>query len=307
MKDILYSRPLKLNFFATLLLTIIALSSRAQLNPSQNMYFRNRYMLNPAFAGINKGLNLNLGYRQQWSNFPGMPKTTLLTADYKATEKVGLGVNLNDQQSGLLRSTRAVGTYAYHLPISDNNEHLSFGVSLGFNDSRINYSKVNGDISDEQVALYNQLKPYVDGDFGAAYTNEKLMVSASLPNLKSTFFRTSDSRFDADMLIGVAAVSYQFDLSTDAGAFTLSPIAVYRFVKGYKDIFDAGFNFTMNDYGLYMQAIYHTNQNLSIGAGIDMKTYAVNLGYNLETGLIGNYTQGAFELGLSFRLFGKQN
>jgi len=289
----------------TLLLISAALHTRAQLNPFQTMYFQNKYIYNPAMAGLNKGLNLNLNYRQQWSNFPGTPKTSSFTADFQPADKVGLGLSVNDDQSGLIRSTRVMGTYAYHLPLSANNEHLSFGLSLGVNDSRVDYNKINGDVTDVQVAQYNMLKPYVDGDFGIAYTSESLTIDGALPNLKSAFFKTSDSRFDADKLVFIGIASYKFPLKGDERGFILEPLAAYRIVKGYDDIVDVGFNFTLKDYGLYLQGIYHTSRTMGVGFGFDQETYALNFSYNLETGQLSNYTNGAFELGLKLRLFGK--
>jgi type IX secretion system PorP/SprF family membrane protein len=287
---------------ALLLLTI---SSRAQLNPFQAMYFQNPYQYNPAMAGLYKGLNINIGYRQQWSNFPGAPKTGSFTADLQPTEKVGLGINVNDEQAGLIRTTRVMGTYAYHLPLNGRDETLSFGLSLGVNDSRVNYDNINGDQSDQEVAQYNQLKPYVDGDFGIAYTSDNLSVGGVLPNLKSAFFKTSDSRFDADRMVFIATTSYKLPIQGDGKGFLLEPLAAYRVVKGYKDIIDGGFNFTLNDYGLYFQGIYHSSQSMGLGAGLDQQTYVLSFSYNLETGQLASFTHGAFEFGLKLRLFGK--
>lgn len=291
----------------TLTLTSLSLVSRAQLNPFNSMYFQNQYLYNPAMAGIEKGMNINLGYRKQWNNFPGAPKTGILTVDFQPTEKVGLGLNVNDDQTGLIRQTRIMGTYAYHLPLSDHNQQLSFGLSLGIDDSRVNYNNINGDLTDIEIQQYNQLKPYVDGDFGIAYTSNSLNMGAAVPNLKSVFFKSSDDRFGADRLLFITTASYKIPIQEDGAAFVLEPLAALRVVKGYDDIVDAGFNFKMPDYaGLSLQGIYHSNRSLGLGFGLDQQTYALNFNYNLETGVLSNYNQGAFELGLKLRLFGKK-
>jgi len=287
----------------TMVCGILAGKAHAQLNPFQSMYFQNRYLLNPALAGLDKGLNLNVNYRQQWTEFPGTPKTAAFTADYHASDRVGVGINVQDDQSGLIRSTRAVGSYAYRLPLNDAGDHLSFGVSLGINNSRVDPDKIVGDMTDQEIAQYNQLKPYVDGDFGVAYTSSRWLISAGVPNLKSTLFKASDSRYDADLMTFSGIIAYKFGLLNDGNSFTMSPLAGYRMVKGYKDIFDAGFNVTMNNYGLYLQSIYHTDQNISMGIGLDQKTYMLNFAYNLETSQLSSYTHGAFEFGLKLNLF----
>lgn len=293
-----------------LLLMSIALigigqSSKAQLNPFQAMYFQNPYQYNPAQAGMEHALLLNLGYRQQWSNFPGTPKTASFTADMQPAKHVGIGINVTDATEGLIRQTRVMGTYAYHVPLSGNNDKLSFGLSFGVNDARISRNNVTGDAGDMQIAQYNQLKAYADGDLGLAYTNNNLSANAVLPNLKSVFFQTSDQRFDADRLLFVTSVSYKININTNDNSITLEPLVAYRMVKRYKDIFDGGVNFRMNNYGIYLQGIYHNNQNMGLGAGLDQNTYCVNFSYNLETGMLRTYTHGAFEFGLKLRLFNK--
>jgi type IX secretion system PorP/SprF family membrane protein len=286
------------------LLSSAAPESKAQLNAFQAMYFQNPYLYNPAMAGLNPGMNLNLGYRQQWTNFPGAPKTAALTLDYRSGAKVGLGINVNDEQSGLLRQTRVMGSYAYHVPLSDRNQKLNFGLSLGVNDSRVNRNQLNGDETDDEIAIYNQLKPYVDGDFGIAYTSEQLNISGAVPNLKSVFFKSSDERFDVDRLLFITVVSYKFGFANIDMPLVLEPLVALRVVKGNTNIMDYGFNLDLTRYGLYLQGIYHTSRSMGVGFGLDQQTYAFSFSYNLETGLLGNYTQGAFELGIKLRLFG---
>lgn len=289
----------------TIMLLTCALNSSAQLNPFQSMYFQNRYIYNAAMAGYNSGLNVNFDYKQQWSEFPGTPKTTLLTADYRATDRVGLGLNFTDDQAGLLRTTNVVGSYAYHLPIS-NTDALHFGLSLGVNDSRVNYSAINGDPTDAEIALYNQQKPYVDGDFGIAYTSNNLYVGAAVPDLKSAFFKTGNQSFDADRLLFIATASYKIPLQSEDRSFDLEPLVAFRKVDGYTDIYDFGLNFNLQTYGFYLQSIYHTSRSISTGFGIDRKTFAINFSYDFVTSQLYNYTNGTIEVGVAVKLFNKK-
>ncbi|WP_158798399.1 PorP/SprF family type IX secretion system membrane protein [Pedobacter sp. L105] len=292
------------NLLATVFLMGMTLCSKAQLSPFQAMYFQNKYIYNPAMAGMDHALDINAGYRKQWSNFPGTPRTGYLTADFQPTDKVGLGLNVTDDQTGLIKSTRVVASYAYHIQLEGDNQHLSFGLSLGVNDSRIDYSNINGDISDVELNRYSELKPYLDGDFGVAYTSNNFYLGAALPNLKTTLSQSSDQRYDADRVLFVGIASYKFPVG-DGGAFKLEPLAGLRIVKGYTDIVDAGFNFDMERYGLYFQSIYHSSSSLGLGFGLDQKTYAFSFSYNLETGQLTTYTNGTFEIGFKLRLFGK--
>jgi len=175
--------------FYTIISTFLFLSglqnANAQLSQMGAAYFQNQFQANPAMAGMEKGLNLNMGYLQQWSNIPGNPTVQTITADYSITEKAALGLNFYNDRSGLFSRTRTVASYAYHLPLNSEEQKLSFGLSLGFMSERVNPEDIKGNINDPNVAAFNQRETYLDGDFGLAYTDQKLNVQASIPNMKS--------------------------------------------------------------------------------------------------------------------------
>lgn len=287
----------------TAMLTFTVTLCKAQLNPYQAIYFENRYLINPAMAGLDKGLDINLAYQQQWTTFPGSPKLQSFTADYQASGKVGLGLMVNDEQSGLFRQTRVMASYAYHLPLSDRNEKLNFGLSLGVGDSRIDYNNVVGDPSDPKLLQYNQTGPYLDADFGLSYTSNNLFIEGVVPNLNTTIFNRAKQRADVDRTMFFGAISYKMPLSTDITSFSLEPIAGIRVIKGFNDIGDLGANLKMPGNHLDLHIIYHTNNNWGLGFTFDEPGYAVNFNYNLYTGQISNYVAGAFEFGLKLRLF----
>lgn len=308
MKNLNYIKRQATGTAIALTLTIVillatTLSSKGQLTPFQQGYYLNKYLTDPSMAGLQQGLNINLGYRQQWSSFPGTPKTQTLTADYQATDKVGLGLNISNDKAGLIQQTRIMATYAYHLPLSTNGQRLNFGLSLGINDPSISYSSVNGDQSDVQIADYNQLKPYVDGDFGISYSSEHLTIEGAVPNLKATLFKNEDERIDVDRTTFMTAASYKITLP--GNSLTVEPKVMFRGVKGYDNIFDAGVNFSMVSTGLSLQGIYHSSQNVGMGFAFDQKAFGLSFNYNLETGPISTYSSGAFEFGLKLKLFNK--
>ena len=296
------------NVLRCLMSTILVFTGyccKAQLNPYEAMYFQNRYLINPAMAGLDKGITINLAYQQQWTPFPGSPRLQSLTAEYQTADKVGLGLNINDEQSGLFRQTRFMGTYAYHLPLSDRNEKLNFGLSLGIGDSRIDYNSVVGDLTDVELQQYNQKGPYIDADLGIAYTSNNLFIEGVVPNLNTTIFNRAQQRADVDRTVFFGAVSYQIPMSNDITTFSLEPLAAYRVVKGFNNIFDLGLNLKMPVNHLDLHTIYHTNDNWSFGLNLDEPRYAISFNYNLYTGAISNYADGAFEFGLKLRLPGK--
>ena len=53
-----------------------------QSNSLGSMYYQNQYLANPAFAGLEKGLELNGVYRKQLGNVEGAPTIQSITAAY---------------------------------------------------------------------------------------------------------------------------------------------------------------------------------------------------------------------------------
>jgi type IX secretion system PorP/SprF family membrane protein len=288
--------------FLTTALILTVTCCKAQINPYQAIYYQNRYLINPGMAALDKGLNINLAYSQQWSPFPGAPKSQSLTMEYQATGKVGVGLNINDEQSGLFRQTRIMGSYAYHLPLDNQDQKLNFGFSLGINDSRLNYNAIRGDLTDPELQQYNQQKPFVDGDLGLAYTSNNLFIEGILPNLNTTIFNRAGQRNDIDRTVFIIMTSYRLKLFSETGNFSLDPLAAYRQIKGFTNIVDLGLDFKMNDYHLDLQTIYHSNASFGAGFVLDQPAYALNFAYNFYTGQISNYSNGAFELGLKIKL-----
>jgi len=289
-------------FTIALMIVVNTRQASAQLAGLQSIYFENQYLANPAMAGIEKGLNLNLGYQQQWTTTPGSPKLQDFTADYNAGNHVGLGFMINNDDAGLISRTRIMGTYAYHLPVSEESK-LSFGLSFGINDSYIDYSKVNGDQGDASVALFNQRRVYADGDLGVSYTSKGLNLQAALPNLNSTFFNTEGTNLDVDRATFYTAASYKFPLDAENDNFTLEPKVAFRGVKGYDDIGDIGGNVVMKEYGFNISALYHTNQSFSVGIGIDLKPIHLLFSYTNNTGPLSTYANNTFEFGVKYMLF----
>ena len=282
----------------------ICTSVNAQLNPLASQYFQNQYLFNPAMAGINPGLNINASIRKQWSSIPGSPFTQAVSADY-LLNRAAFGVNVYNDQSGLIRSTRAVATYAYHIPLGANNQKLSFGLSAGVLNQRVPLDLVVGDENDLSVARYNDRKSYLDGDFGASYTSNNLTIQGALPNLR-TVFNKDNSNYAVDRSLFFSAVSYRFNLGETINDVAIEPKVCFRGVKGFDNILDAGANLMLADNQLSLQGMYHTSKNVTLGFGLNKPGYAILAFYTTETSAISNYTNGDFELSLVLKLFNKK-
>lgn len=279
---------------ATLILSTMDLS--AQINPMAAQYFQNPYMANPAMAGANQGIRLNLGYRNQWSNIQGSPKNLSLTGEY-GSEKVGVGINFYKDEAGLLSRSKLQATYAYRLQLNNEDAKLHFGISLGLQTNTLNLQNVVGSQNDQTAIRYNDQENIIDGDFGIAYTNQRIKIEAAFSNLKNQL-KIEDNQI-SDYATYLTAITYKAKLSD----WYLNPKLVYRGVKNFDDLLDLGFELRTPDDQLGFMSLYHTNKSMSFGLTYQkQKQWQLLLVYNTPVQALKSYATGTFEAGLQLNL-----
>ncbi|MDB5143554.1 MAG: hypothetical protein JWQ66_2267 [Mucilaginibacter sp.] len=290
------------------IIMLSAIHANAQLTNIQSVFFQNQYLVNPAMAGMENMLNLNMNYHKQWIDVPGSPRLTTFTADYNSGNKVGLGLNIYNDQAGLINRTRFMATYAYHITLNEAGAKLNFGLSLGLNDAYIDYSSVIGDQGDLALPEFNKHGLYADGDLGIAYTSNKFNAQIAIPNLKRLFFNSATDDVDVEASTFYTALSYKIQLSNDFNysVFTIEPKLVYRGVRGFNNIADVGFNLYRNTfentYQVNVMGIYHSDNSATFGAGFDIHNFGVLVSYSYNTGQLSSYANNTFELGINLKL-----
>jgi type IX secretion system PorP/SprF family membrane protein len=277
-----------------------------QLNPSETQFFINPYLANPAMAGMKpKELILNTAYRSQWDKVPGSPKTIAFTADYRSPNNVGLGLNFNSQSAGLLTQTNFLLSYAYHIPLSDEeDELLHMGFSAGFSKDMLDYNSLIGDATDPVVIGYNGRVVNWAVDAGIAYSLNGFNVQLAAPNLNRTLNKKND--FISDYPIFYAAVNYEMQLSDNV---MLNPKLAFRGIQNYNNIIDLGVQVQFRE-TLSVSALYHSNQSYSVGVSYAYENqWQLVCMYNTPTKSLKGLSNGIFELGLRFRFsnLGKEN
>lgn len=276
-------------------------SANAQLTEYESMYFQNQYINNPAMAGLEEGMKLNIGYQRQWDEVPGNPILMNATFEYNGGNRTGLGLNVTSDRAGLINRTRIMGTYAYHLPIGAE-EKLNFGLSAGAKFASIDYNKMIGDKDDVVLQNFNK-GAEVDGDLGIAYTSRLLTIQASLPKLHNLFYENDNGIQNyADRSTFYSAVSYKILLSNYDEDLNIEPLVAYRGIKGHKDILDMGARFNFPDYKMNISAFYHTNKTVSTAFGISLDDLGVFLAYSKYFGSLGAYANNTFEVGLNYKM-----
>lgn len=277
-------------------ITLLSLDLVAQINPMAAQYFQNAYMANPAMAGINQGIRLNLGYRNQWSNIQGSPKNLSVSGEY-GSEKVGLGVNFYKDDAGLLSRTKLQATYAYRLQLNNEDAKLHFGISLGLQTNNLNLQNVVGSQNDQTAIRYNDQENIIDGDFGIAYTDQRIRIEGAFSNLKNQL-KIEDNQI-SDYATFLTSITYKAYLSD----WYLNPKVVYRGVKNFDDMVDMGLELRTPDDQLGFMSMYHTNKSMSFGLAYQkLKQWQLLLVYNTPVQALRSYATGTFEAGLQLNV-----
>lgn len=283
-------------------LLLICNKGFSQLNPMGSMYYQNEYLNNPSLAGMNNTVKLNAAFRAQWTDIKGAPQTQILTADYGASNKVGLGAIFYLEQSGIFQRKKAMITYAYHLPLNDDVSKLNFGLSAGIMNEFINRTKVVGDETDISIAEFNERPTYLDADFGASYTSEKLTVAASMPNLKRLFKRDV-VRNVVDLSTFFVSAGYKITFQNSFDLDNIEPKVTYRTVQGYEDIVDFGTQLNFSGKKLMLNSFYRTTGSFTLGMGTTYQNKLSILAlYTTNTSALRAYTNAEFEIALKYSI-----
>src|SRR6186713_361998 len=78
----------------------------SNFNPPEAQYFLNQYLANPAMAGLDSVIHVNATYTRPWDGIPGAPVSQTFTADMNFGSRVGAGVNIYNDKSGLIQRTK---------------------------------------------------------------------------------------------------------------------------------------------------------------------------------------------------------
>lgn len=283
------------------LLVAGAIPGIAQIKPYGATFFQNQYLTNPAMAGMEQGIVVNIGYLKQWNQIPESPESQYVTGTYRFTDKVGLGLSVYNEKAGLFQKSKIMATYAYHL-ILDQDKHrtLHLGLSAGVSRNQIDDSELVGDQGDQVVAQYNDRGVYADGDFGLVFTEGDLTLQGAIPNARMVFENLDQDQ--ANLPIFFAAVSYKF-MTGNMNPVGIEPKICYRGITDYDNLLDVGANATFLEDHLNFMVMVHSSGNATIGGGfIVAEKFRLTARYLTGSSNMETYSSANFEVGLKVLL-----
>jgi type IX secretion system PorP/SprF family membrane protein len=284
-----------------LLVVVMAVSFvQAQKEPQYTQYMYNIGSFNPAYVGTVESPEIIGLYRAQWLDIEGAPTTIRGGANIPFNnEKMGIGVNIVNDQLGPSTQTYFDVAYSYEIQLSDETK-LSFGLNAGGSSLNIDYSK--GTIYDSTDAsiygdTYSNFYPTVGAGL-FMYHEEDWYLGASVPNfLTDELYNDEVATIVEDYMQLNVIGGYVFQLS-DRTKF--KPAFLVNYLQGSPVNINLSANFQFID-ALTIGAAYRFDNAVSGLAGFQISNAMfIGYAYDYNTNGLGEYGGGSHEAILKF-------
>lgn len=296
--------------FTTLTVALAAFTSVsfAQQDPQFTQFMHNKLIYNPGYAGTSQAICANVLYRQQWVNFPGAPKTGLISFDMPIGRlPLAIGLNVMNDQIGFSKTLFARLALAYNRPIGPGM--LGVGIDGGILQQQFNGNWITPDQGvDRSIPGYygngNPTNPKLneltyDLGFGAYYT----IANKMYVGISSTHLTAQDISAGGNVKYSLArhyylmggytfslpnpdhAIQPNVKVKSDAASTQLDVNLTYL----YQNTFWIGVSYRMQDAIAPM-----------IGARFLQKKLKVGYSYDVTTSKIKGYSAGTHEIMLGY-------
>ena len=169
-------------FFLT---TSTAILAQQEVNYALFRYHLN--LINPAAAGTQGAAYLNLGVRNQWQGVADAPQSFSLTYNApQKNERVGLGINVNNDKTFVEQQTQAFVDFSYRLPLGDEKA-VYLGIKGGGTAFRLNASGLpvfQTNLPDPNLINVSSFVPNIG--VGGIYHSPQFYFGFSIPRMLST-------------------------------------------------------------------------------------------------------------------------
>jgi type IX secretion system PorP/SprF family membrane protein len=272
-------------------------------------YMYNKLAFNPAYAGSQDVLAIDLLARIQWVGIQGAPRSISFTGHSPLRNPhIGLGLDAYRDELGPYVDYGVMGSFAYRVIFPTTK--LCFGVAAGIKYADIDWSSL--DPKDENdFELNNQVKNKVvpDVDFGIYYYGSQFYVGVSAKHLlQNQILVASSSPTTGDNSYSKLMRHYY---GMAGGAIPLSdnivfmPSVLCKYVQNAPFQADLNASFMFHNV-LTLGASYRTEAALGLLVEVNItKNIAFGYSYDIWFNSLQKYNKGSHEirLGFGFDLF----
>ena len=258
----------------------------AQQQPVLSQYMLNKYLINPAVAGSSTdfmqgsgGFPVSVSYRKSWAGIKDAPSMQYLTGQLEVANRMGVGAQIFNINSGPLSRTGFTATYAYQIPLNDKGDKLAFGLSGIIYQFKIDKANLSVENKNDPALIGKEKILVPDAAFGTYYYRDNYYVGLTISQmfnrkidlLKNEVFEQKQVRHY--YLVG----GYRFDINSE---FTLEPSVLFKLIEAgvfqadinvlasYKDMVWAGTSFRPLSSLVFLAGFKY--EKFSIGYSFDM-------------------------------------
>ena len=302
------------NIISAIAALLIYTSASAQTNPLLGQYFQNLQAYNPAHAGMNDYLDINMGIRQQWAGFEGSPRTLYLSANgilkfNRSTEstakpgfKHGLGGYLFSDKQGPYKQSEISLAYAAHVPLT-SDLYLSLGASPAIYNAKVDMSDVwvkdmANDQTYQSMIANGSSNTYLHVNMGISLYSKNFYFSYSMAEAAKVSL--SGNEEISDQMRHHILGGYRIDLENN---FELMPNAFIRFDQTKPAFYEGGIRARYQE-NYWLGACYRNDHTYVGMLGFTFNDkYRLGYSFEYKTKDISRYSNGTHEINIGLRLF----
>ncbi|MCK5136108.1 MAG: type IX secretion system membrane protein PorP/SprF [Bacteroidales bacterium] len=280
-----------------ILLLSIGGAASAQLLPLLDQYHMNGLAINPAYAGSQDALNIEMHSRKQWVGFEGSPRTLTFSMHGPMREKkVNLGIIVMSDKYGSNLETGFLFNYAYRIEM--RNGKLSLGMAAGVTSFLSDMDAIRFIDTGDLLLQYPAKRVFMpEFSLGSYFHSDRFYIGLSMPLFLSHPVNESNGRYSLGFNLAAANYilvgGYLFRISED---FELLPSMLLRTNPANNTQLD------LNCTGIFRERIWlgttiRTNGNLSVILQLRVnQQFRVGYSYGYEISELSNYQQGSHEV-----------
>jgi type IX secretion system PorP/SprF family membrane protein len=314
-KEMIVCRSIRISLFTILGVIALHASLHGQQLPIYSQYHMNRFLINPAVAGLEGYTAFNLTAREQWLGVKDAPKTHAISVQSRILKnsfisrnaslrrkkkwgtksgRVGYGVYLFNDKNGLIDRTGMQATYSYH--IQQGTNQLSFGMSLLAFQFRLDRQNLHfyGDQFDELLNENRNTLYIPDANFGIHYSSDTYYAGFSASQLfKSSlqFGEIGDGEYAMLRHFNLIG-GYKFEINN---YLHIEPSMLLKYPQGLRP--QADVNIKMDFYNDYWGGIsYRTGNAIIIFGGVRFDKFYFGYAFDYTLLSINKHTYGSHEI-----------
>lgn len=277
----------------------------AQQRAVYSNYLMNDYYYNPAIAGSKNVHVANVSYRKQWVGFVGAPSLIMgnFYGSVKNQGKMGYGVSLISESTGITNNTTVYLNYAHHFKLGEKVK-LGLGVQPGFMQYRVKlYDAQLADEGDEVLTGNIYSANAFDVSAGFNLYSERFFVMGSAQHLLGKSIRFTS--YNENLSFHYNAIA-GYNIIFKKKKFVLQPSIMVQYTNPVPIQYSGMLKGTY-DNKIWLGLIYRSSDAVGVSVGVNIKErFGIAYGYDYSISGLSKYQSGSHEVMLSFTVTKKK-